>query len=67
MRHWSGKAILVTMIVLVASMAWGEQKTVEELRAIAMDEGMKTLLQDGIEKVFAGHCDLLMVRKVCIA
>ena len=32
-----------------------------------MDEGMKTLLQDGIEKVFAGHCDLLMVRKVCIA
>ncbi len=44
-----------------------ELKKVEELRALAMEEGMKTLLQDGIEKVFAGHCDLLMVRKVCIA
>jgi len=44
-----------------------DQQPVEELRKLAMKEGMKTLLQDGIEKVFAGHCDLLMVRKVCIA
>ncbi|MFO8047966.1 MAG: ATPase, T2SS/T4P/T4SS family, partial [Desulfosudaceae bacterium] len=43
------------------------QKTVEEMRAKAMEEGMRTLLQDGIEKVFAGNCDLLMVRKVCIS
>ena len=44
-----------------------DQKTVEEMRKLAMEEGMKTLLQDGIEKVIAGHTDLLMVRKVCIA
>ncbi|MEW6078607.1 MAG: GspE/PulE family protein [Thermodesulfobacteriota bacterium] len=42
-------------------------KPVEELRKLSMQEGMKTLLQDGIEKVIAGHTDLLMVRKVCIA
>jgi type II secretory ATPase GspE/PulE/Tfp pilus assembly ATPase PilB-like protein/putative methionine-R-sulfoxide reductase with GAF domain len=42
-------------------------KPVEELRKLSMKEGMKTLLQDGIEKVVAGHTDLLMVRKVCIA
>ncbi len=44
-----------------------DQKTVEEIRALAMEEGMRTLLQDGVEKVLAGHTDLLMVRKVCIA
>jgi hypothetical protein len=27
---------------------------------------MTTLRQDGIAKVFAGHCDLLQVRKVTI-
>ncbi len=44
-----------------------EQKTVEEMRNKAMEEGMRTLLMDGIEKVFEGYCDLLMVRKVCIS
>ncbi|MBW2240225.1 MAG: type II/IV secretion system protein, partial [Deltaproteobacteria bacterium] len=29
-------------------------------------DGMKTLKQDGIEKIFGGNCDLLQVRKVCI-
>jgi len=37
-----------------------------EIRDQAIVEGMTTLKQDGIEKIFEGHCDLLEVRKVCI-
>jgi len=37
-----------------------------EIRDQAIAEGMTTLKQDGIEKIFEGHCDLLEVRKVCI-
>ncbi|TYT75542.1 GspE/PulE family protein [Desulfobotulus mexicanus] len=38
----------------------------EEIRDLSIDEGMRTLKQDGIIKVFGGHTDLLQVRKVCI-
>ncbi len=38
----------------------------EKLREQAIQDGMTTLKQDGIEKIFSGHCDLLQVRKVCI-
>lgn len=38
----------------------------EEIRIQAIADGMTTLKQDGIEKVFQGHADLLQVRKVCI-
>jgi len=38
----------------------------EELRGQAIKDGMTTLKQDGIEKIFTGYCDLLQVRKVCI-
>lgn len=36
------------------------------LRDKAIADGMTTLKQDGIDKVFQGKCDLLQVRKVCI-
>ncbi len=39
---------------------------IEELRNQAVKDGMTTLKQDGIEKIFAGHSDLIQVRKVCI-
>jgi len=39
---------------------------IEEIRAQAIKDGMTTLKQDGIEKIFAGYLDLLQVRKVCI-
>ena len=39
---------------------------VDEIRAQAIKGGMTTLKQDGIEKIFKGHLDLLQVRKVCI-
>jgi type II secretory ATPase GspE/PulE/Tfp pilus assembly ATPase PilB-like protein len=38
----------------------------EEIRAQAIQDGMTTLMQDGIRKVLLGVTDLLQVRKVCI-
>ena len=38
----------------------------EDIRDQAIADGMTTLKQDGVEKVFQGHTDLLQVRKVCI-
>jgi len=39
---------------------------VEQIRQQAMQEGMTTLLQDGILKVMQGHTDFPQVRAVCI-
>jgi type II secretory ATPase GspE/PulE/Tfp pilus assembly ATPase PilB-like protein len=39
---------------------------IDEIRTQAIKDGMTTLKQDGIEKIFNGHLDLLQVRKVCI-
>ena len=38
----------------------------EEIRNQAIQDGMATLKQDGIQKIFSGMTDLLQVRKVCI-
>ncbi len=38
----------------------------EDLRSQAIKDGMTTLKQDGIGKIFTGSLDLLQVRKVCI-
>jgi len=38
----------------------------EDIRDQAVKDGMTTLKQDGVQKVFTGHTDLLQVRKVCI-
>jgi type II secretory ATPase GspE/PulE/Tfp pilus assembly ATPase PilB-like protein len=50
-----------------------EQKTLiqgrakmEDIRAQAVKDGMTTLMQDGIRKVFLGLTDFTQVRKVCI-
>jgi len=40
--------------------------TIEHIRNLAIEEGMRTLLQDGIEKIFRGFTDFSQVRKVCI-
>ena len=39
---------------------------IEEIRQQAVEDGMTTLKQDGVEKIFGGNCDLLQVRKVTI-
>ena len=43
-----------------------EHARVSELFAIALEEGMRTLKQDGIEKVLLGITDIHQVRSVCI-
>jgi type II secretory ATPase GspE/PulE/Tfp pilus assembly ATPase PilB-like protein len=42
------------------------QAGTEEIFEMAMKEGMSTLKQDGIMKVFQGHTDMAEVRRVCI-
>ncbi|MFC1896539.1 GspE/PulE family protein [Thermodesulfobacteriota bacterium] len=39
---------------------------VEEIRKVALEEGMRTLKQDGIYKVLKGVTDMQEVRRVCI-
>lgn len=41
-----------------------QKSLVDELRELAKEEGMTTLKQDGIQKVFQGHCDLKQVLTV---
>jgi type II secretory ATPase GspE/PulE/Tfp pilus assembly ATPase PilB-like protein len=43
-----------------------KQARAEELFIQAKKEGMTTLMQDGIFKVFSGHADMSEVRRVCI-
>ena len=43
-----------------------EHARVADLLVLALDEGMRTLRQDGIEKVLAGVTDIKQVRKVCV-
>ena len=43
-----------------------EKARVAELFALALSEGMRTLKQDGIEKVILGITDMVQVRAVCI-
>jgi len=40
--------------------------TVEEMRDVGMEQGMTTLLQDGIYKALQGHTDIKQVERVCI-
>ena len=40
--------------------------TMDAIREQAIRDGMTTLKQDGVMKVFSGLTDLLQVRKVCI-
>jgi type II secretory ATPase GspE/PulE/Tfp pilus assembly ATPase PilB-like protein len=40
--------------------------TVEEIREVGMEQGMTTLLQDGILKAFMGNTDIKQVERVCI-
>jgi len=44
-----------------------KQASAEELFIQAKKEGMTTLIQDGIFKVFNGHSDMSEVRRVCIS
>ncbi len=43
-----------------------KRANLDDIRVQAIKDGMVTLKQDGIEKIFNGDCDLIQVRKVCI-
>jgi type II secretory ATPase GspE/PulE/Tfp pilus assembly ATPase PilB-like protein len=43
-----------------------KHESVEVIRDLAMEEGMTTLLQDGIIKSIRGLTDFKQVRRVCI-
>jgi len=43
-----------------------KQASAGELRTRAIEDGMSTLKQDGIQKIFKGDCDLKQVLAVCI-
>jgi len=42
-----------------------KKSPIDEIRRLAREAGMKTLLQDGVQKVIAGHTDLKQVLAVC--
>jgi type II secretory ATPase GspE/PulE/Tfp pilus assembly ATPase PilB-like protein len=65
---YRGRMALHELIVNTAEIRALIQKhdTVETLRTISMQQGMTTLLQDGILKTLAGHTDIAQVRRVCI-
>ena len=54
-----GSLTIKKMIMHKASM--------EEIKEVAIKEGMSTLKQDGIYKVFTGNCDFKQVLTVCVA
>ena len=39
---------------------------IEEIRTIGLQQGMRTLLQDGIEKAFRGFTDVKQARAVAV-
>ena len=43
-----------------------QKALMENLREQAVKDGMTTLMQDGIRKIFEGVTDISQVRKVCI-
>ncbi len=47
------------------SLIQGKAK-MEEIREKAIADGMTSLMQDGIRKVFLGKTDMMQVRKVCM-
>jgi len=49
----------------VKSLIQGKAK-MEEIREQGMADGMTTLMEDGIRKVFSGQTDIIQVRKVCM-
>jgi len=65
---YKGRAGLFEILVgthKMRSLIQGKAR-MEEIREQAMADGMTTLMQDGIRKVFLGQTDILQVRKVCM-
>jgi len=65
---YKGRTALVEILVgtrKMKSLIQNKAK-MEEIRQQAIADGMTTLMQEGIRKIFLGQTDLLQVRKVCM-
>ena len=65
---YKGRTAIVELLDgtdILKSLIQGKAK-MEDLREQAVKDGMTTLMQDGIRKVFLGVTDFQQVRKVCI-
>ena len=40
--------------------------SIDELRKLALQQGMRTLLQDALEKAFKGHTDVAQARAIAV-
>ena len=47
--------------------AISRRKTADEIAEMAIEQGMRTLYQDGIAKIFKGDIDILQLQKVTLA
>jgi type II secretory ATPase GspE/PulE/Tfp pilus assembly ATPase PilB-like protein len=47
--------------------AISRRKTADEIAELAIEQGMRTLYQDGIAKIFQGEIDILQLQKVTLA
>jgi type II secretory ATPase GspE/PulE/Tfp pilus assembly ATPase PilB-like protein len=67
-RGYSGRIAIHELMIgtLAVKRAIREGKGADELKDIALDEGMWTLKMDGICKVFKGLTDIEHIRKVCL-
>jgi type II secretory ATPase GspE/PulE/Tfp pilus assembly ATPase PilB-like protein len=65
---YRGRTGLVEILVGTLKMQSMIQRKakMEEIREQAIADGMTTLMQDGVRKVFIGQTDLKQVRKVCM-
>ncbi|MBW2003260.1 MAG: GspE/PulE family protein [Deltaproteobacteria bacterium] len=65
---YRGRTALVEVLVGTNKMKSLIQNkaNMEDIREQAIADGMRTLMQDGIRKVFLGQTDLIQVRKVCM-
>jgi type II secretory ATPase GspE/PulE/Tfp pilus assembly ATPase PilB-like protein len=65
---YKGRAALFELLVGGSEMKSMIQKraTVEHIKKQAAHDGMATLMQDGIRRIFLGQTDMLQVRKVCM-
>ncbi len=65
---YKGRSGLFELLVVTREMKLLIQNKArnEEIKDQAIADGMTTLMQDGIRKVFLGETDLMQVRKVCM-
>jgi type II secretory ATPase GspE/PulE/Tfp pilus assembly ATPase PilB-like protein len=65
---YKGRTALFELLIGGSEMKFLIQKRerIENIKKQAVIDGMTTLMQDGIRKIFSGETDMIQVRKVCM-